>query len=141
MSKTTADSTTESIDEDGFLNLESSSGQSLSIPIQTTVFTPFLVGSSATMQFGVCHVHKSTEGMFLLSNITMTPGHWKVINIPNGGISRRQTNIPVREFQDVVLENDDPSVFKLFPMEGILCGPTVSVSAAIAAPPKDVMRR
>jgi hypothetical protein len=37
-------------------------------------------------------------------------------------------------------EVDDPSVFEITPNAGLVEGPTVSVSAATAAPPKDLNR-
>jgi hypothetical protein len=39
-----------------------------------------------------------------------------------------------------VPEVDDPAVFEITPNQGTLLGPTVSVAAAIAAPPKDYNR-
>ena len=41
----------------------------------------------------------------------------------------------------VLLFHSDPTVFEITPSEGSLDGPTVSVTAAIACPPKDVNRR
>ncbi len=44
-------------------------------------------------------------------------------------------------FDDRVVEVDDPSVFNITPDSGMVSGPTVSVSAAVAAPPKDFNRK
>ena len=86
-------------------------------------------------------VTKSSEATFLLSNPTRISGNWEVHHIPGGGGSNRTTSIPVSGFDKALPYFDEPSVFEITPSSGVIDGPTVSSSAAVACLPKDVNRR
>ncbi len=92
------------------------------------------------MFFGVCHVVKNCQGTLLLSNPTDVTAVWSVSHVPGAGAVTKKTAIRVAGFKDPPVELDDPTVFEISPTEGVLLGPTVSVTAAIAAPPKDYNR-
>jgi len=111
-------------------------GQTLHWPATVSISTPFLTGSSPRLYFGICHVRKDCQALYLLSNPTDVPGRWTVSHVANGGAWKQSTAIRVKGFEQVP-EEDDPSVFILSPDHGLVDGPTVSVAAAMAAPPKD----
>jgi hypothetical protein len=111
------------------------------VPIVTKVSTPFLAASSPRMYFGVCHTTQSCEGILLLTNPTTVAARWTVTHVPGEGSWRRSTAIRVRGFSEAAPEVDDPSVFEITPNAGLVPGPTVTVTAAVAAPPKDYNRR
>lgn len=126
---------------DGALLISFPSGQGLSVPVKTVVSTPFITVSSALVYFGVCRVTKSCDGIMLLCNPSDVTASWSVVAIPGGGVSRRATDIQVSGYEGISLETDDPSVFELSPTAGVIEGPTQSVTAAMAALPKDPLRR
>ena len=69
----------------------------------------------------------------------------KHVPVPNDARSIRnrenaKNKIKVPGYEYPGPETDDPSVFILTPSAGSLEGPTVSVEAAISAPPKDLNR-
>lgn len=111
-------------------------GQTLHWPATVSISTPFLTGSSPRLYFGICHVRKDCQALYLLSNPTDVPGRWTVSHVTHGGAWKQSTAIRVKGFEQVP-EEDDPSVFSLSPDCGLVDGPTVSVAAAMAAPPKD----
>jgi hypothetical protein len=86
-------------------------------------------------------VTKSSDATFLLSNPTRISGNWEVHHIPGGGGSNRTTSILVSGFDKALPYFDEPSVFEITPSSGVIDGPTVSPSAAVACLPKDVNRR
>lgn len=130
----------EQAEERGKLIITYSTGQSLHIPLHTTISTPFVSTSSPKMYFGVCHVTKITDGTLLLSNPTTVSAHWIVTHLPGAGSSKKPSSIRVKGYVDSGPEIDDPTVFEITPNNGTIDGPTVSVSAAIGVPPKDVNR-
>lgn len=69
------------------------------------------------------------------------PARWTVAHVPGEGAWRRSTAIRVRGFSELAPEVDDPSVFEISPDAGLVLGPTVSVVAAVAAPPRDYNRK
>jgi hypothetical protein len=125
----------------GKLIFSYATGQSLHVPILTKISTPFLAGSAPRFYFGVCHTTEQCEGILLLSNPTNVPARWTVAHVPGEGAWRRSTAIRVKGFSSAPPEVDDPSVFDISPNSGLVSGPTVSVTAAVAAPPKDFTRR
>ena len=141
---TAASSTNE---EQGQLIVSFSTGQRLFLPLLGTVATPFIVGSSPKLHFGVCKVGFSTEGTMLVSNPTTVLARWVVKHVPVPNDSRNarkkeneKVKIKVPGYEYPPPEIDDPTVFLLTPSAGSVEGPTVSVTAAIAAPPKDLNR-
>jgi hypothetical protein len=80
------------------------------------------------------------QALYLLRNPTDVPARWTVRHVPGGGQWRQATAIRVRGFDQMNVDVDDPQVFNITPSGGIIEGPTVSVSAAMAAPPKDFNR-
>lgn len=68
------------------------------------------------------------------------PARWTVKHVQDGGKWRIGTAIRVRGFDQQTTDVDDPTVFTITPDTGVIEGPTVSVSAAMAAPPKDFNR-
>lgn len=125
----------------GKLILSYSTGQSLHIPIITKISTPFLSASTPRMHFGVCLTTHQCEGILLLTNPTNVPAQWIVSHVPGEGSWRRSTAIRVTGFQQTTSEVDDPNVFEISPNYGVVDGPTVSVIAAVAAPPMDYNRK
>ena len=125
----------------GKLIFSYATGQSLHVPIIAKISTPFLAGSCPRMSFGVCHTTESCEGILLLTNPTSVPASWTVAHVPGEGAWRRSTAIRVRGFSEGPPEVDDPTVFDISPNAGLVLGPTVSVTAAVAAPPRDYNRR
>ena len=128
-------------EQPGKLILTYPTGQSMHVPITTKISTPFLAGSTPRMYFGVCHTHHEAEGVLLLSNPTDVPARWAVQHVPGQGAWRRSTAIRVRGFAEQPKEYDESDVFEITPNAGMVDGPTVSVTAAIAAPPQDLNRR
>lgn len=128
----------------GKLILSFSKGQSMHIPITANITTPFLFASAPRMYFGVCSVPQSCSGTLLLSNPTDVPAVWKVHHIPSKdgfASTLKATTIRVKGFEPKGRkQEDDPSVFVITPDDGSVIGPTVSVTAAMAAPPNDVNR-
>ncbi len=130
-------------EQHGVLILSFATGQSLHLPLLASLATPFLTASSPRLFFGVCHVSQQTEGTLLLLNLTEVSARWSVVHLPStskGGGGGRVSAIRVKGFEDSSIEVDDPSVFAISPNSGSLMGPTVSVAAAMAAPPKDLNR-
>lgn len=125
----------------GKLVFSYATGQSLHVPIIAKISTPFLAASSPRMYFGVCQTTQACEGILLLTNPTNVPARWTVAHVPGEGAWRRSTAIRVRGFSETAPEVDDPSVFEISPDAGYVLGPTVSVTAAVAAPPRDYNRR
>ena len=125
----------------GKLVFSYSTGQNLYVPIVTKISTPFLAASSPRMFFGVCHTTQQCDGILLLTNPTSVPAVWTVQHVPGEGAWRRSTAIRVRGFSEAPTEADDPSVFEITPTAGQVLGPTVTVTAAVAAPPRDYNRR
>jgi hypothetical protein len=125
----------------GKLILSYSTGQSLHIPIITKISTPFLAASTPRMYFGVCHTSFHCEGLLLLTNPTNVPARWVVRHVPGEGDWRRSTAIRVTGFKADAPAVDDACVFKISPDAGVVDGPTVSVTAAVAAPPQDYNRQ
>ncbi len=131
------------IEESGFLIVSYSTGQSMHIPLKAQVATPIIVISSPKLEFGVCHVTKSCEGVLLLSNPTGVTANFVVTHVGsevNGSTTKKFSTIRVKgySYDDNII--DDESVFTISPMSGSVAGPTVSAQAAIAAPPKDTIR-
>ncbi len=127
--------------ESGKLLLSFATGQSLSIPIEVNINTPFIFASSPDMELGVCQVGKSCTGIMLLSNPTSTDAYYTITPVPGSGATSRPSAIRVQGFNaDSAEPIDDPSVFSFSPQQGRLQGPTVSASSALAAPPKDETR-
>ena len=118
-----------------------STGQRIDLPLTALVASPFLVGSSPKLFFGVVNVGFDTEGTLLLSNPTTVPARWKVEAVPGAGRSLRTSAIKVPGFEVPEEEMDDPSAFIITPSAGEVAGPTVSVVAATATLPKDYNRR
>ncbi len=116
-------------------------GQKLFVPVITAISTPYICGSSPRLYFGICHVRHSCNAIFLLSNPTDVPGRWTVQHVPGGGKWKHTTAIRVKGFEQDTVEEDDPTVFTISPNHGVIEGPTVSVAAAMAAPPKDYNRK
>jgi hypothetical protein len=86
-------------------------------------------------------VVQTCDGVLLLSNPTQVTAVWTVTHIPGAGAVVKKTAIRVKGFEGPnVPEVDDPAVFVITPNQGTQLGPTVSVAAAIAAPPKDYNR-
>ncbi|RYH29608.1 hypothetical protein EON65_07890 [archaeon] len=106
----------------------------------TSISTPFLSGSSPRLNFGVCHTRFNCQALYLLRNPTDVPARWTVKHVQDGGKWRIGTAIRVRGFDQQTTDVDDPTVFTITPDTGVIEGPTVSVSAAMAAPPKDFNR-
>jgi len=131
----------QSFDQPGTMILSFSTGQLLHVPIITKIGTPFIIGSSPRVYFGVCHVFQQCEGIIMLSNPTNVQASWSVIHVPGGGAWKKSTAIRVKGFDEKVPDLDDPTVFEITPDRGLVRGPTVSVTAAVAAPPKDFNRR
>ena len=127
-------------DSKGHLIFAYPTGQKLFVPIITAISTPYISGSSPRMYFGICHVRHNCNGVFLLSNPTDVPARWTVQHVPGGGKWKNTTAIRVKGFEQEI-EEDDPEVFSLTPNNGMVEGPTVSVAATMAAPPKDYNRR
>ena len=125
----------------GKLVFSYATGQSLHVPIIAKISTPFLAASSPRMYFGVCQTNLSCEGILLLTSPTNVPARWTVAHVPGEGAWRRSTAIRVRGFSEMAPEVDDPSVFEISPDAGLVLGPTVSVVAAVAAPPRDYNRK
>lgn len=133
----------------GKLILSYATGQSLHIPIITKISTPYLAGSTPRMYFGTCLTNYTCEGFLLLTNPTDVPARWTVTHLPGEGAWRRSTAIRVRGFSSTNNNDssgnsndvDDPDVFEITPNAGLVEGPTVSVTAAVAAPPVDFNRR
>lgn len=115
-------------------------GQKLRIPVITAISTPFITGSSPRLYFGVCHVRENCNAVYLVSNPTDVPARWTVTHVPGGGAWKQTTAIRVKGFDQNIPETDDPNVFIITPNAGMIEGPTVSVTAAMAAPPKDYNR-
>jgi len=115
-------------------------GQCLRLPVITSISTPFLTGSSPRLYFGICHVRQTCQAVFLLSNPTDVPARWTVSHVIGGGQWKQSTAIRVKGFEKVP-ETDDPEAFSITPQVGTIDGPTVSVAAAMAAPPKDYNRK
>ena len=96
------------------------------------------------MYFGVCAVPQNCSGTLLLSNPTDVPAAWKVHHIPSKdgfASTLKATTIRVKGFEPKGRQQeDDPSVFIITPDNGSIVGPTVTVTAAMAAPPNDVNR-
>ncbi len=129
------------ITEMGKLLLSFSTGQSLSIPIEVNINTPFIFASSPDMELGVCQVGRSCTGIILLSNPTSSDAYYSITPVPGSGATTRPSAIRVQGFYNEAQEPvDDPSVFTFSPQQGKLQGPTVSASSALAAPPKDETR-
>jgi hypothetical protein len=130
--------------ERGVLHLAFSTGQALSIPLSAELATPFISASSPRMFFGACHVAQTCTGVLLLNNPTPVMAKWTVAHVPATldatGHVKRGTSIRVKGFIEPEAQVDEPSVFSLTPDAGQLLGPTVSVTAALACPPKDVNR-
>ena len=118
-----------------------STGQRLYYPVITSISTPYLAGSAPRLFFGTCRVGESCKAIFLLSNPTDVPARWTVSHVDGGGSWRKTTTIRVGSFKEPPVETDDPQVFEITPTTGQVPGPTVSVAAAVAAPPKDFNRR
>ena len=132
--------TTEAVEEHGKLILSYSTGQSLHVPVHATIATPFIAASAPRLFFGTCLVGFSTEGTLLLSNPTNVTGHWSVIHYEGVDAGRKVSSIKVEGYKEKRPEVDDPTVWEITPNSGTLKGPTVSVTAAVAAPPKDFNR-
>lgn len=124
----------------GFLQFAYPTGQLLKVPLVTAISTPFISGSSPRLYFGICHVRAQANALFLLSNPTDVPARWTVQHVAQGGAWKPASAIRVKGFEQVA-EVDDPDVFTITPNAGLVEGPTVSVAAAMAAPPKDYNRR
>lgn len=92
------------------------------------------------MYFGVCHTSQTCQGLYLITNPTDVPASWTVEHVAGGGAWKKGTVIKVPGFEPKYTEVDDPSVFEISPRNGVVMGPTVSVTAAVAAPPKDFNR-
>ena len=96
------------------------------------------------MYFGVCSVPNNCDGTLLLSNPTDVPASWTVLHVPSPGgnaSTLRASTIRVKGFEEKGRPQvDDPSVFEISPNVGTILGPTVSVTAAMAAPPNDINR-
>jgi len=142
-----ATAATGSNQEEGQLIISFNSGQRLFLPLLGSVATPFLVGSAPALHFGVCQVGMSTEGTMLISNPTTVLARWVVkhVPVPNDPRNARKkenekVKIKVPGYAYPPPEVDDPSVFLLTPSAGSVAGPTVSVAASTAAPPKDFNR-
>jgi hypothetical protein len=134
-------------DEEGNLIIAFNTGQRLFMPLLGSIATPFLVGSAPKMVFGTCKVGFSTNGTMLLTNPTQVMARWVVKHVPvptdaramrNRENAKNKVKVPGYEYPGP--ETDDPSVFILTPSAGAVSGPTVSVEAATAAPPKDLNR-
>jgi hypothetical protein len=132
--------TTEAVEEHGKLILSYSTGQSLHVPVHATIATPFIAASAPRLFFGTCLVGYSTEGTLLLSNPTNVTGHWSVLHYEGVDAGRKISSIKVEGYKEKRPEIDDSSVWEITPNSGTLKGPTVSVTAAVAAPPKDFNR-
>lgn len=126
-------------EQKGALILSYPTGQRLQIPLIVSVSTPYLAGSSPRLFFGTCLVGVECQGLFLLSNPTNVDARWTVTHVPGGGQWKQTTAIRVKGFENPK-EEDDPDVFNISPQTGVIVGPTVSVAAAMAAPPKDYNR-
>lgn len=130
---------------DGKLILSYSTGQSMHIPLITKISTPFLSGSAPRLYMGVVLVNSNAgikeNGIFMLSNPTDVDAKWIVSHVPGGGAWKKSSAIRVKGFAEPPEEEDDPSVFYLTPSSGVVAGPTVSVTAAMAAPAKDFTRK
>lgn len=114
-------------------------GQKLHVPLVTSISTPFITGSSPRLYFGICHVREQCQALYLISNPTDVPARWTVAHVPNGGAWKPASAIRVKGFEQIP-EEDDPEVFTVTPNAGSVEGPTVSIAAAMAAPPKDYNR-
>mmetsp|Transcript_22826 Transcript_22826/g.24963 ORF Transcript_22826/g.24963 Transcript_22826/m.24963 type:complete len:278 (+) Transcript_22826:531-1364(+) len=127
-------------EQKSFLLFTYPTGQSLRLPVITAISTPFITGSAPRLFFGTCHVQRTCQGIFLLSNPTDVPARWTISHVPGGGQWKQSTAIRVKGFERIP-EVDDPTVFQITPISGVVEGPTVSVAAAMAAPPKDYNRK
>ena len=87
------------------------------------------------------------DGLLLLTNPTAVAAKWTVKHVPpiKSEASRRKKandamaiRVPGYSYPDP--EIDEPNVFIITPSAGIVAGPTVTVTAATAAMPKDVNR-
>lgn len=132
----------------GKLILSFSKGQCLHIPLTAKITTPFIFISVPRVYFGVCAVTKNCEGTILLCNPTNVNATWRVEHVPETTVSKGTTSsikpssIRVKGFEPKgPPQIDDPSVFVITPDQGRVQGPTVSVTAAMAAPPTDVNRK
>jgi len=132
----------------GKLILSFSKGQCLNIPLTAKITTPFIFVSVPRVYFGVCAVTKHCSGTILLCNPTNVSAAWKVEHVPEvpagkgSAGSIKPSTIRVRGFEPKgPPQIDDPSVFCITPDQGEVQGPTVSVTAAMAAPPTDVNRK
>lgn len=146
MTSITSSDKSKQVEEDGNLIISYSTGQKLYIPLKASIATPFITSSSPRMSFGTCLTTHTCDGTLLLSNPTGVQARWTLSHVPGAGSSKKVTAIRVRGFEDNNRlkdkgpELDDPNVFEITPTGGILDGPTVSVAAAISAPPKDQSR-
>lgn len=134
-------------EEDGNLVVTFNTGQRMYIPLLGSIATPFIAGSSPKVNFGVCRVGTNCEGLILLTNPTLVNARWTVVHVPpvkNEASRRKKANdamaIRVPGYTYPEPETDDPSVFIITPSAGEVAGPTLTVTAAIAAMPKDVNR-
>ena len=130
--------------EKGQLYLAFATGQALTVPLSAELATPFIAGSSPRLFFGACHVSSACNGVLLLSNPTPVAAKWTVAHVPatldKSGHVKRNNTIRVKGFIEPEPMVDEPSVFTISPDAGQLLGPTVSVTAALACPPKDANR-
>jgi hypothetical protein len=130
---------------EGKLILSYSTGQSMHIPLVTKISTPFLSGSAPRLYMGVVLVSANRDvrdkAVYLLSNPTDVDAKWTVAHVPGGGAWKKNSAIRVKGFAEPPEEEDDPTVFSLTPESGVVAGPTVSVAATMAAPPKDFTRK
>ena len=134
-------------EEEGALVVSFNTGQRLSLPLIGSIATPFIVGSAPKVNFGVCRVGANCDGLMLLTNPTAVAAKWTVKHVPpikSEASRRKKTNdamairVPGYSYPDP--EIDEPNVFIITPSAGIVAGPTVTVTAATAAMPKDVNR-
>ena len=134
-------------EEEGNLVVTFSTGQRLYVPLLGSITTPFIAVSSPKVNFGVCRVGANCEGLILLTNPSLVNARWTVSHVPpvrNEASRRKKANdalaIRVPGYTYPEPETDDPSVFIITPSAGQVAGPTLTVTAAIAAMPKDVNR-
>lgn len=126
-------------EEEGKLVVSFSTGQSLQIPVKVLLEIPFISASAPRLYFGCCNTEQSCSGTILLSNPTKVPASWSVS--PVLGAPRKVSSIRVKGFEEKAEQMDDPTVWEISPDSGVLDGPTVSVTAATACPPKDLNRQ
>ena len=127
-------------EENGDMVVTFSTGQSLNIPVSVKLVTPFITASTPKIDFGSCHTTRNVEGTILLSNPTNVPANWSILHVPGAGSGKRVSTVVVKGYEPLPAEVDDPSVFDIATDNGTVEGPTVSVTAAMAAPPKDFNR-